>query len=435
MGCFSSKEQEAPTKQAAAAHRVSAAPPRPVQQAQASAAPRQVAQPQPQAQQAPPAPAPAAQKALVTPKPAPSVSQPKSQQTPATPQSPTSPLELNSPTTSITDPDAAPLLVNGVLKDPIAGHARWKTLDMLGMGAFGSVWLCENRSTGARFAVKVLERGINVKYVRREVINHSKIHCHQVIEFKEVFLTKEYLCLVLELAPGGDLLSYINDHQSGLQEPEARWIFQQLVIGVHHCHECGVVNRDLKPENCLVLQQENRPQKPLVKICDFGYSKQMDASSLMASKVGTPGYIAPEVMQNAEDTEYGPAADIWSLGVLLYVLLFRAYPFLDASEAANANAQGQFMVILKRIVDSKYSFPPNVRVSDEAKRLIQRMLVVDPKERITIAQICEDPWFKAGLPQRAFAVPYKTGQRRKGLQTEPEIEKILSQAQRRALPA
>lgn len=149
------------------------------------------------------------------------------------------------------------------------------------------------------------------KYVERELLNHNRLLHPHIIQFKEVFLTNEYLGISMEFAPGGDMFQYVKQ-RNGLQEYEARWFFQQLIIALDYCHKIGVVNRDIKlvccactftlDQGCIDVclpsafanfMQENtlldNSKRPLVKMCDFGYSKHAK-DSLPKSKVGTPGY-------------------------------------------------------------------------------------------------------------------------------------------------
>ena len=163
----------------------------------------------------------------------------------------------------------------------------------------------------------VQERGDKItKYVEREIINHSRLLHPHIIQFKEVsptveagescvpcqsadscvvqvFLTHDYLAIAMEYAPAGDMFQYVK-HRRGLHEVEARWFFQQLVIGLDYCHKMGVVNRDIKLENTLL----DGSRRPLIKICDFGYSKN-EKDSLPKSKVGTPGYTGALCSQAA----------------------------------------------------------------------------------------------------------------------------------------
>ena len=175
------------------------------------------------------------------------------------------------------------MTVDTVLEDPLVDHPRYRKIRELNTGAFGFVLLAEDRETKENVAIKFLPRGprINVN-VEREVLNHKNLLHHHVIQFKGVFLTRHYLAIVMEFAPGGDLMDYIRNRR-GISEDLARWFFQQLIFGLDYCHRMGVANRDIKLENTLL----DESAWPLVKICDFGYSKHDITDSAPKSLVGT----------------------------------------------------------------------------------------------------------------------------------------------------
>ena len=173
-------------------------------------------------------------------------------------------------------------------------------------------------------------------------------------------------------------------------EDEARF-FQQLISGLEYCHAHGVAHRDLKLENTLI----DGSATPRLKICDFGYSKHSLIDSEPKSTVGTPAYIAPEVLsRKAYD---GKAADVWSCGVTLYVMVIGAYPFEDPSDARN------FRKTIQRILAVQYRFPSHVELSDECKDLIQRIFV-DTSRRLNIAGIKAHPGSSATSAELQQAV-------------------------------
>jgi serine/threonine-protein kinase SRK2 len=247
------------------------------------------------------------------------------------------------------------------------------------------------------------------------------VHPH-VIQFKEVFLTPTHLAIAMEYAPGGDLFSYVSA-RGGLSEDDTRWFFQQLIIGLDYCHRMGVVNRDIKLENTLL----DGGARPLLKICDFGYSKN-EKDSLPKSKVGTPGYTAPEVVSNARHYD-GRAADVWSAAVMLYVMLFCEYPFERAGDAAAG--VNKFARVLDRIRRVDYHFPSSIPVSDACKDLISRILVADVGARLTIEQIQAHPWYTTDLPPGVTSMNEQClalrGQSA-GTQSEAEIQRVVMQA-------
>ncbi|DBA77617.1 TPA: hypothetical protein ACH3X1_009416 [Trebouxia sp. C0004] len=228
--------------------------------------------------------------------------------------------------------------------------------------------------------------------IRREILHQSCLEHPFIIPIKEVFLTKEHLAIAMEYAPGGDLYQHMIARKPlcRLPEDEARWIFQQLLIGLDYCHKKGVANRDLKLEN-LLLDRKDTGSRPLVKICDFGYSKH-DVNSPAKTVVGTPVYMAPEIILAAKHYD-AKKADLWSCGVILFVLLYGRYPF-DATERHYA----------RKVVTADYTIPEQVPVSGECKALVHHLLCPDPKARICMEDILAQPWFRKALPAGALTM-------------------------------
>ncbi|KAF3534544.1 hypothetical protein DY000_02036252, partial [Brassica cretica] len=170
---------------------------------------------------------------------------------------------------------------------------------------------------------------------------------------------------------------------------KARYYFKQLISGVSYCHAMQICHRDLKLENTLL---DGSPSSQL-KICDFGYSKSSVLHSQPKSTVGTPAYVAPEVLSRKEYN--GKIADVWSCGVTLYVMLVGAYPFEDPDDPRNIRKTIQ--VLLKIIITERfiplYTIPDYVRISSECKHLLSRIFVADPDKRITVPEIEEHSWF------------------------------------------
>ncbi|PWA66275.1 protein kinase-like domain-containing protein [Artemisia annua] len=200
-----------------------------------------------------------------------------------------------------------------------------------------------------------------------------------------VLLTPTHLAIVMEYAAGGELFERICK-AGKFSENEARFFFQQLISGVSYCHSMEVCHRDLKLENTLL----DGSTAPRVKICDFGYSKSAVLHSQPKSAVGTPAYIAPEVLSRKEYD--GKLADVWSCGVTLYVMLVGAYPFGDPHDPKN------FRTTVCRILSVEYTIPDTVEISLECKHLLYRIFVANPEKRITIQEIQKHPWFLQNLP-------------------------------------
>ncbi|MCO5585644.1 hypothetical protein L7F22_039579 [Adiantum nelumboides] len=166
----------------------------------------------------------------------------------------------------------------------------------IGAGISGVARLLRNKKTQELVAVKYIERGPKIdENVKREIMNHRSL-CHpNIIRFKEVCLTPTHLAILMEYAAGGELFDRICN-AGRFSEDEARFYFQQLISGVSYCHDMQICHRDLKLENTLLDESPS----PRLKICDFGYSKSLLLHSQPKSTVGTPAYIAPEVLSRKE---------------------------------------------------------------------------------------------------------------------------------------
>lgn len=231
------------------------------------------------------------------------------------------------------------------------------------------------------------------KHSHREIVNHQSLLHPHVVQLKEIMSVPPYLAIVMEFVPGGDMFQYVVSRR-GLPESEVRWFFQQLILGMDYCHRKGVMSRDIKLENTLLVLQPDK--KPLLKLCDFGYSKHELLDSVAKSKVGTPGYTAPEVISNLKGYD-GKMADVWSAGVMLYTMLFARYPF-ERPEDKKLRQNERLQKILHRIIKVDYVFPESTSISAECKDMIRRILVADPARRITIQGIQQHPWFQRDLP-------------------------------------
>ncbi|XP_059307459.1 serine/threonine-protein kinase SAPK2-like [Lycium ferocissimum] len=263
---------------------------------------------------------------------------------------------------------------------------RFEILKDIGSGSFGVAKLVKDKWTSELYAVKYIERGKKIdEHVQREIMNHRSLRHPNIIKFKEVFLTPTHLAIVMEYAAGGELFERICN-AGRFSEDEARFFFQQLISGVSYCHSMQICHRDLKLENTLL----DGSSTPRLKICDFGYSKSSVLHSQPKSTVGTPAYIAPEVLSRKEYD--GKLADVWSCGVTLYVMLVGAYPFEDPSDPRN------FRKTLTRILNVQYSIPYYVRLSKECKHLLSQIFIADPEKRITIEEIKKHPWFLKNSP-------------------------------------
>ncbi|KAJ1687982.1 hypothetical protein LUZ63_019372 [Rhynchospora breviuscula] len=254
----------------------------------------------------------------------------------------------------------------------------------LGRGQFGVTYLVTHKSTGERFACKsIATRKLvhkdDVEDVRREVqIMHHLTGHRNIVELKGAYEDKHSVNLVMELCEGGELFDRIiaKGHYS---ERAAAALCREIVAVVHSCHSMGVMHRDLKPENFLFLSK--REDSPL-KATDFGLSVFFKPGEVFKDLVGSAYYVAPEVLRR----HYGAEADIWSAGVILYILLSGVPPFWAENE------EGIFDAVLRGHID--FSSDPWPAISPRAKDLVKKMLRQDPKERLTAAEILNHPWIR-----------------------------------------
>ncbi|KAL4336255.1 hypothetical protein GQ457_07G036400 [Hibiscus cannabinus] len=254
----------------------------------------------------------------------------------------------------------------------------------LGRGQFGVTHLCTHKASGEQFACKTiakrkLSNKEDIEDVRREVqIMHHLTGQSNIVELKGAYEDKHSVHLVMELCAGGELFDRIiaKGHYT---ERAASSLLRTVVQIVHTCHSMGVIHRDLKPENFLLLNKEE--DSPL-KATDFGLSVFYKPGEEFKEIVGSAYYIAPEVLRR----KYGPEADIWSIGVMLYIFLSGVPPFWAESE------NGIFNSILRGHID--FTSDPWPSISPQAKELVKKMLNSDPKQRLTAVQVLSHPWIK-----------------------------------------
>ncbi|KAG0359480.1 Protein kinase [Podila minutissima] len=261
-------------------------------------------------------------------------------------------------------------------------------LETLGVGSFGKVKRAVHSLTGHTVAIKIINKNKVVNQdmfarVKREIQYLKLLRHPHIIKLYEVISTPTSIYMVIEYA-GGELFNYIVDNTK-LSEDEARRFFQQIVCAIEYCHRHKIVHRDLKPENLLLDPSMN------VKIADFGLSNIMTDGDFLKTSCGSPNYAAPEVISGK--LYAGPEVDVWSCGVILYVMLCGRLPFDD----------DYIPLLFKKINGGIYSLPSFL--SPETKYLLTSMLVVDPLKRITIAEIRQNAWFNVGLPEYLQPLP------------------------------
>ena len=270
-------------------------------------------------------------------------------------------------------------LTNKSLRD------NYECTKQLGKGGYGKVYQVRNKITGKVYACKKLSK-LNINNLtkfEREIRILIRTDHPNIIKLYEVFQSQNSLYLIMEECYGGELFDRILKHIESKEmysEKEAAEIMQQIMSGIEYCHNNGIVHRDIKPENLLYLNKGNEKNNPL-KIIDFGLSQTLDIKKILSSKVGTAYYVSPEILAG----KYTEKCDIWSAGVILYVLLSGEPPFNGPSDG----------VIYSKIKKMKFAFPSQKwdKISNEAKDLLMNMLCVENK-RFSASQVLLHPWFK-----------------------------------------
>ncbi|XP_035885994.1 serine/threonine-protein kinase SIK3 isoform X5 [Phyllostomus discolor] len=265
-------------------------------------------------------------------------------------------------------------------RGPVPARIGYYEIDRtIGKGNFAVVKRATHLVTKAKVAIKIIDKTQldeeNLKKIFREV-QIMKMLCHpHIIRLYQVMETERMIYLVTEYASGGEIFDHLVAH-GRMAEKEARRKFKQIVAAVFFCHCRNIVHRDLKAENLLLDANLN------IKIADFGFSNHFTPGQLLKTWCGSPPYAAPELFEGKEYD--GPKVDIWSLGVVLYVLVCGALPF-DGSTLQNLRA---------RVLSGKFRIP--FFMSTECEHLIRHMLVLDPSKRLSMEQICKHKWMKLG---------------------------------------
>ncbi|CAG9466002.1 unnamed protein product [Pedinophyceae sp. YPF-701] len=288
----------------------------------------------------------------------------------------------------------------------------------LGEGGTGKTYLMKSIETGEEVAVKAINRPVLkdlMRLIKREIMIQAELgEGHRnIVNLFEVLLTPTHLCLVMEYVPGGSLTSYItskfpdNEDTSGnarglyITEAEACYFFTQFINAVEYCHTHNVMHRDLKLDNTLLTGKH----PPVIKICDFGFAKSwnpaMAEAANTSTQIGTPVYMPPEVLSTGMSGKAydGKAADVWSSGVMLFVMLIGGFPYDHTTNPDPDNPAAQREVLLQQITTSwkdchAQPFMKRLvdKLSPDLRDLLDRIFVTDATQRITIDEIKQHPW-------------------------------------------
>ena len=261
----------------------------------------------------------------------------------------------------------------------------YKKKNFLGEGAFASVYLVQNRITDSIRAMKIINKSAEcTEQEEQEIINEINIlramDHPNILKIFEFYSNKESYSIITEYCSGGELFNEITE-TGPFDEKYAAYVMYQIFSAINYCHKMNIIHRDLKPENILIVDR-NRNGYPRVKICDFGTSLMVEKGRVQKKIVGSSYYIAPEVLKN----KYNEKCDIWSCGVILYILLSGKPPF-------NGDDDNEVMA---NVTTGNYDLhcAPFNRISKSAKDLIKKLLIMDKDKRINAQEALNHVWFK-----------------------------------------
>ncbi|EKE39534.1 protein kinase, putative [Entamoeba nuttalli P19] len=287
-------------------------------------------------------------------------------------------------------------------------YDKYNIIKRLGDGQYSKVYKAIIKSTNSIVALKILnqtrERFTLDEISRRELEIMKKIQHENVVSFRECFETKQNTIFEVDFCEGADLFSRIIT-TGKMDEHEGAFIFMQLLEGMNYLHSQHIIHRDLKPEN--ILLKENKPY-PTIKIADFGMAK---IAQYGTTSCGTTQYAAPEViLPTSGRLQYTKECDIWSIGIILYIILSGTHPFSMEDEN----------LLYKQIKDAQFNFKDAIWdvVSKEPKELIKSMIIVDPLKRASIATMLDCEWIKKN------SVYFPDKKKRSSEGEEPETKRI-----------
>ena len=288
----------------------------------------------------------------------------------------------------------------------------YEVKEKLGNGKFGLIKLGINKKTGQKVAIKIMSKkdmtNQDLELVRTE-IEILKICQHpNIIELYEVFENASYFYIIMEYCSGGDLFSYLEQRNFRLPEEQACKFMHKMCAAIYYCHSYGIAHRDLKPEN--VLMTSNKEDADL-RILDFGLSKIIGPDEKCTEPYGTLSYVAPEVLL---DEPYGKEVDLWSLGVITYLMLSGSLPFDDKHDEEE---------IARKTVAEPPPYKGSIwkKISPEAKDFIKKLLEKDPKKRMNIKEALQHEWFHKYGGEQDLVNERRSSKHRNSSKTEFEL--------------
>jgi len=285
---------------------------------------------------------------------------------------------------SIPTPTSVPLSIRDLFKqkDPLEDYSFGK---IIGNGSFSVVKECFSKKYSTKYCAKIIDKSCFREkewyHISNEISILKSIRHNNIIHFEEIYETGQSLFIIMECVNGGELFTEVGEN-GPLSEKSASHILKQIGDGVSYLHDNNITHRDLKLENILIYKEASGIIS--IRLTDFGLSKKMNLSDeqFMRTRCGTPAYVAPEVILGLD---YTKMIDIWSIGVVLYVMLFCKYPF-----------QGETVSeIYNNITSGKLNFPQSALknpLSNEVKDLIGNLLQVAPERRFSTKEILNHPW-------------------------------------------
>lgn len=270
------------------------------------------------------------------------------------------------------------MLIQGYDIDPFTKYTK---LSEIGKGSYGKVFKVIDNNNNQLRAMKIINKPIHKRYDEEKIskeVNILKMVDHpNIIKVLEFYKNNSNFYIITELLEGGELFNKISNSKY-LEEASAAYVMKQIFSAVNYCHKNGIFHRDLKPENILI--EESIDNMINIKIIDFGTSEIFKKDKIFHHQIGTSYYISPEVLKN----KYNHKCDLWSCGVIMYILLSGSPPFFGKNEDE----------ILKCVQTGKFEFKSRIwkRISDSAKDLITKLLEVDVDKRLSAEEALQHPW-------------------------------------------